>query len=139
MAKNTNWSYSNSYIRPCNCWLHFKYGIFRFKNDANYKINNTISIRPLVETTYRHYTTPSYSESGSGASLSVDKFTSTQFILGGGAIVDYKLGSESKLVSEFHLGYDFHHDANSVTASFAEAPSIKFDTVVLSMVAGNIM
>lgn len=95
----------------------------------NYKINNTISIRPLVETTYRHYTTPSYSESGSGASLSVDKFTSTQFILGGGAIVDYKLGSESKLVSEFHLGYDFHHDANSVTASFADAPSIKFDTV----------
>lgn len=95
----------------------------------DYKINNTISIRPLVETTYRHYTTPSYSESGSGASLSVDKFTSTQFILGGGAIVDYKLGSESKLVSEFHLGYDFHHDANSVTASFAEAPSIKFDTV----------
>ena len=95
----------------------------------DYKINNTISIRPLVETTYRHYTTPSYSESGSGASLSVDKFTSTQFILGGGAIVDYKLGSESKLVSEFHLGYDFHHDANSVTASFADAPSIKFDTV----------
>lgn len=95
----------------------------------NYKINNTISIRPLVETTYRHYTTPSYSENGSDVSLNVDKSTSTQFILGGGAIVDYKLGSESKLVSEFHLGYDFHHDANSVTASFADAPSIKFDTV----------
>lgn len=94
----------------------------------DYKINNELTISPLVETTYRHYNTPSYSESGSGASLSVDKFTSSQFILGGGAIIDYKLNNKSKLISELHLGYDFNHDANSVTAAFAGAPGVKFDT-----------
>lgn len=95
----------------------------------NYKIDNALSIRPLVETTYRYNKTPSYSESGAGAmNLSVEKFTSTQLIAGAGAIVDYKLDKESKLVTELHLGYDFHHDAQSVTASYAGAAGVTFDT-----------
>lgn len=95
----------------------------------NYKIDNALCIRPLVETTYRYNKTPSYSESGAGAmNLSVEKFTSTQLIAGAGAIVDYKLDKESKLVTELHLGYDFHHDAQSVTASYAGAAGVTFDT-----------
>lgn len=95
----------------------------------NYKIDNALSIRPLVETTYRHNTSPSYSESGAGAmNLNVNAFTSTQLIIGGGAIIDYKLDKKSALVSELEVGYDLRHNAQTVTSSYQGATGVDFTT-----------
>lgn len=87
----------------------------------NYKLDNGLSIRPLIETTYRHYTSPSYTENGTGTvgALSVEKFTSTQLIASTGAIAEYKIAKDSKIITDIRLGYDFHHDEQTVTSSYA--------------------
>lgn len=95
----------------------------------SYSLRNDLSIHPLVETTYRHYTNPSYSETGAGAlNLQVDKFTSSQFITGGGAILDYKVDKNSKISTDLRVGYDWHHDAQTVTASYQGAAGVDFTT-----------
>lgn len=95
----------------------------------SYSLRNDLSVHPLVETTYRHYTNPSYSESGAGAlNLQVDSFTSTQFVTGGGAILDYKLDKDSKLSTDLRIGYDWHHNAQTVTSSYQGAAGVDFTT-----------
>jgi len=94
-----------------------------------YKMDNKIEVRPLIEGTYRYFTNPSYSESGAGAmNLHTDKFTSSQFITSAGAIIDYKLDKDSKLITDLRLGYDWHHDAQTVTASYQGASGVDFTT-----------
>lgn len=94
-----------------------------------YKINSNIDVRPLIEGTYRYFTNPSYSESGAGAmNLHANKFTSSQFITSGGTIIDYKLDQDSKLITDLRLGYDWHHDAQTVTASYQGASGVNFTT-----------
>lgn len=85
-----------------------------------YKMSNELTLRPLVEATYRHFTNPSYTENGTGIAdaLSSEEFTSTQFIVSAGAIGEYKLAADSKLIADLRLGHDFHHDAQSVTSSY---------------------
>lgn len=95
----------------------------------SYSLRNDLVVHPLVETTYRHYTNPSYSESGAGAlNLQVDKFTSSQFVTGGGAIFDYKLDKDSKLSTDLRVGYDWHHNAQTVTSSYQGASGVDFTT-----------
>lgn len=95
----------------------------------SYSLRNDLVVHPLVETTYRHYTNPSYSESGAGAlNLQVDNFTSTQLVTGGGAIFDYKLDKDSKLSTDLRVGYDWHHNAQTVTSSFQGAAGVDFTT-----------
>lgn len=93
----------------------------------SYKMDSALTLRPLAEITYRHYDSPSYSENGS-MGLNVEAFTSTQLIVGGGLIAEYKTGKEGKLIADLSLGYDLHHDSQAVTASFQGAPAVRFNT-----------
>ncbi|MBV5320301.1 MAG: autotransporter domain-containing protein [Sulfuricurvum sp.] len=94
-----------------------------------YALNKEIVLRPRVEATYRHYSNPSYSESGAGTmNLEVEKFTSTQFITGAGMIGEYRMNKESKLIADIRLGYDWHHDSQTVTASYQGAAGVDFTT-----------
>jgi uncharacterized protein with beta-barrel porin domain len=94
-----------------------------------YPIDKALTLRPLVETTYRHYTSPSYSESGAGGmNLNIEKFTSTQLIMGAGVIAEYKTGKNEKLIADISVGYDLHHEKQSVNASYQGAPSVTFTT-----------
>lgn len=95
----------------------------------SYNLRNDLTVHPLVETTYRHYINPSYSESGAGAlNLQIDKFTSSQFVTGGGAIFDYKLDKDSKVSTDLRVGYDWHHNAQTVTSSYQGASGVDFTT-----------
>lgn len=95
-----------------------------------YQANNQLTLRPLVETTYRHYTNPDYTENGIGTAgpLSVDEFTSTQLIIGGGLIAEYKTGKNDKLIADIGLGYDLHHDKQTITAEYGSNLGVKFST-----------
>lgn len=93
-------------------------------------LNNRFLLQPIVNTTYRHFINPSYSESGAGAlNLNVDKFTSSEFIVGGGAIAHYKLDEASKIIGSFNIGYDLKNDKNKVTSAYQGAVGSKFHTV----------
>lgn len=95
----------------------------------NYKINDKLVVQPMIEGTYRHFTSPSYSETGAGAlNLNIQEFTSTELIVGGGTIAYYKLDEDSKLVGNINVGYDIHDRQQSVTASYQGASGVSFDT-----------
>lgn len=96
-----------------------------------YKMDNALTLRPLVETTYRHFTNPSYNENGTGTAgaLSTEKFTSTQMIASAGAIAEYKTTKDSQIIANLHVGYDFHHDEQAVTSSYAGGYSFTTDGI----------
>jgi outer membrane autotransporter protein len=95
----------------------------------DYKINDNLLLQPMVSTTYRHFTNPSYSETGAGAlNLDVQKFTSTELILGVGTLASYRLSEDSKLTGNINVGYDLHDKQQSVTASYQGATGVSFDT-----------
>lgn len=94
----------------------------------NYNLGNGFDVHPKIEATYRNYTMPSYGESGSEANLKVDDFTSTQFILGAGGIIDYALGRTSQLMIDASIGYDFYHNKDGVYAEYAGASGVQFTT-----------
>ncbi len=95
----------------------------------NYQVNDRLLLQPMLETTYRHFTSPSYSESDAGAlSLDVQKFTSNELIVGLGSIAHYKLDEKSKIVGNVNVGYDLRDEQQSVTASYQGASSVSFDT-----------
>ncbi len=94
-----------------------------------YKMANSVTVHPRIEGTYRHTQNPAYAEGGAGAmNLNVGRFSTSQLIFGGGATVDYTLDQNSKLLTDLGVGYDFHHNAQSVTASYAGASSVTFNT-----------
>ena len=86
----------------------------------SHKINDKLTVRPLVEATYRHFENPSYTESGTGnaGALSVEDFSSSQLVASAGAISEYKLENGSKVIADLRVGYDFDHEAQSVTSSY---------------------
>lgn len=95
----------------------------------DYKVNDKLLLQPVIETTYRHFKTPSYSESGAGAlNLTTNKTTSTELIAGIGTLAYYKLDQDSKLVGNINVGYDLHDKQQSVTSSFQGAPGVEFST-----------
>ena len=94
-----------------------------------YKMANNVTVHPRIEGTYRHTQNPAYAEGGAGAmNLNVGRFSTSQLIFGGGATMDYKLDQNSKLLTDLGIGYDLHHSAQSVTASYAGASSVSFNT-----------
>lgn len=99
----------------------------KLQRDVN--ISDDFLLQPLVSTTYRHFKNPSYSESGAGAlNLNVDKFKSSEFIVGVGTLAHYKLTDSQKIVGNVNVGYDLKGDNNTVTSSFMGASGTKFGT-----------
>jgi len=95
----------------------------------DYKINDKLFLQPMTSITYRHFTNPSYSEKGAGAlNLDIEKFTSTELLLGVGTLANYKLNNDSRIVGSVNIGYDFHDRQQSVTASYQGATGVSFDT-----------
>ena len=95
----------------------------------DYEITDNLLMQPMVGLTYRHFDTPSYTESGAGAAnLMVNEFTTTELLVGLGTLVNYKIDEESKIVGTLSLDYDLHDKNNSVTAAFQGAAGITFDT-----------
>lgn len=87
------------------------------------------TVRPMAELTYRYFDSPAYTESGlDGMALMVQNFDNEQFIVGGGVLMDYQLGSNSKLISNLNIGYDTQHNKNTVTASYLGSPVVAFET-----------
>lgn len=92
-------------------------------------INDKFAVEPNIGTTYRHFTNPSYNESGAGAlNIQSERFTSSEFIGNIGTDFEYKLTPDSKLTATIGAGYDFKDDDNIVTSSFAGASGVSFDT-----------
>jgi len=95
----------------------------------DYRINDDLLVQPLISTTYRHFSSPSYSESGAGAlNLDVNKFSSSELILGVGALAYYKLDDSSKLFANVNVGYDLKDDNNTVSSSYQGASGLSFQT-----------
>ncbi|MGB5918697.1 autotransporter domain-containing protein [Arcobacter sp.] len=95
----------------------------------DYKINDDLLLQPMISTTYRHFTNPSYSETGAGAlNLDIKKFTSTELLLGVGTLANYKLNNDSRIVGSVNIGYNLHDRQQSVTASYQGATGVSFDT-----------
>ncbi|WP_419766976.1 autotransporter domain-containing protein [Arcobacter sp.] len=95
----------------------------------DYKINDDLLLQPMISTTYRHFTNPSYSETGAGAlNLAIKKFTSTELLLGVGTLANYKLNNDSRIVGSVNIGYNLHDRQQSVTASYQGATGVSFDT-----------
>ncbi len=95
----------------------------------DYRINDDLLLQPMISTTYRHFTNPSYSETGAGAlNLDIKKFTSTELLLGVGTLANYKLNNDSRIVGSINIGYNLHDRQQSVTASYQGATGVSFDT-----------
>jgi outer membrane autotransporter protein len=95
----------------------------------DYKINEDLLLQPFVSTTYRHFKTPSYSESGAEAlNLNVSKFTSSELIVGLGTLAYYEIDEDSKLTGSVNLGYDLRDDNNIVSSSYHGASGLSYDT-----------
>jgi outer membrane autotransporter protein len=99
----------------------------KLMRDVN--INDDLLLQPLINTTYRHFTNPAYSETGADAlNLNVDKFNSTELIVGLGTIAHYKLDNESKIIGNVNAGYDLHDKNQTITSAYQGAVGVKFDT-----------
>lgn len=93
------------------------------------QVTDDLLLQPMVETTYRHFTNPSYKENGAGSlNLNMDKFTSSDLIIGIGTLAHYKLTEDSKIVGNLNVGYDLHGKNQTVTSAFEGATGLKFDT-----------
>jgi outer membrane autotransporter protein len=92
-------------------------------------INKDISVEPNIGTTYRHFTNPSYKESGAGAlSLQSDRYSASQLLGNIGADFEYKVNANSTLTANLGIGYDFKDENNTVTSSFAGATGVMFES-----------
>lgn len=95
----------------------------------DYRVNDDLLLQPMVSTTYRHFSNPSYSESGAGAlNLDVQKFTTTEFLVGIGTMAHYKLDDSSKIIGNVNVDYDLHDSTTTVTSSYQGARGVTFDT-----------
>jgi outer membrane autotransporter protein len=92
----------------------------------NYDVASNWMLQPLVELTYRNYSTPAYSENGSSGDLNLAKSTSEEFIASLGVISYYKLNDISKLTSHVNVGYDFMDDDITSVAEFTNATGVEF-------------
>ena len=94
----------------------------------DYKINNELTLQPMLEATYRNFKSPSYTESGATTNLSVDSFKAEELVVGIGALAHYKLDDVSKIVANVNVGYDMMNDDHAITSAYAVAPTLKFIT-----------
>lgn len=95
----------------------------------DYQINENLLLQPFVSTTYRHFTSPSYSESGADAlNLEVNRFSSSEFIVGLGTLAYLKIDDDFQLFGNANVGYDVKDDNNIVSSSYEGASGLSFDT-----------
>ncbi|WP_164071291.1 autotransporter outer membrane beta-barrel domain-containing protein, partial [Aliarcobacter cryaerophilus] len=95
----------------------------------DFQISDSFLLQPLVNTTYRHFTNPSYSESGAGAlNLKVDKFTTSELIVGLGTLAHYKITDNQKLIGSVNVGYDLQNKKQIVTSAYQGNVGTSFDT-----------
>jgi outer membrane autotransporter protein len=95
----------------------------------DYKLNQDLLLQPFVATTYRHFETPNYSETGAGAlNLNVNEFSSSEFIVALGSLVHYKLNEDSRVTSSLQVGYDLKDDNNVVNSSYQGASGLSYNT-----------
>ena len=99
----------------------------KLMRDVN--VNKDLLLQPLVNTTYRHFTNPAYNEIGADAlNLNVDKFTSSDLIVGLGTLAHYKLTDDSKIVGNVNVGYDLHDKNQTITSAYEGASGVNFGT-----------
>lgn len=94
----------------------------------DYEVNSQLLLQPIVSTTYRNFTSPSYTETGGTTALSVDKYNTEEFIIGVGTLAHYKLDDVSKITANVNVGYDVSNNQQTITSSYAGASGVKFDT-----------
>ncbi len=93
-----------------------------------FDIDSKLSISPKIGTTYRYFNNPAYSETGVGANLIVDKFSTTELLGNAGAEVSYKLAEKSSIVANLSAGYNFRDTTNNVSSAFEGASDVRFDS-----------
>jgi outer membrane autotransporter protein len=85
-----------------------------------YHLSNTLDTNPLVETTFRKYTTPAYTENGqTDLRLTLHESTNYQTIFSVGNMLEYNLEEDSRWIVDTRVGYDFKHDKNAVSTSYS--------------------
>ena len=95
----------------------------------DYRVSEDLLLQPMVSSTYRHFSNPSYSETGAGAlNLDVQKFTTTELLVGLGTMAHYKLNDNSKIIANVNVDYDLHDRTTTVTSSYQGASGVTFDT-----------
>ncbi|QKF73071.1 autotransporter domain-containing protein [Aliarcobacter faecis] len=99
----------------------------KLMRDVN--VTDKLLLQPIVNATYRHFTNPAYSENGAGAlNLNVDKFTTSELILGLGTLAHYKISDNQKLIGNLNVGYDLQDKNQMVTSSYQGNVGTSFDT-----------
>ncbi|MDX1809800.1 MAG: autotransporter domain-containing protein [Sulfurospirillaceae bacterium] len=99
------------------------------KATKDYDINDKLRITPAIKGVYRYFYSPSYRESGAGATnLSVESKSTTQMLLGVMTDLRYKIDENTDFISDVGLMYDLRDDANSINAIFQGTPDILFTT-----------
>ncbi|MGB0990605.1 MAG: autotransporter outer membrane beta-barrel domain-containing protein, partial [Halarcobacter sp.] len=94
------------------------------KLDRSFSLNDTWSLKPNVSLLYRHFSSPSYKESGStSANLKMEEFSSTDLIPSIGLDSTYTIDDSSYFSIGTSLGYNLHDNDNSISASFVNAPN----------------
>lgn len=95
----------------------------------DYKITNNFMVQPLIQTTYRYFNSPSYSETGASAlNLQVNSFNTDSLLSGGGFIAHYKIDDDSKIIGNINALYDVNNKKQTVTSSYEGAVGVEFDT-----------
>lgn len=87
----------------------------------NYQINQDWKLQPIVEMTYRHFTTPAYTESYTN--MSYAESTATELLAGLGVRSIYKLDDNSQFVANVNVAYDLKDDTQGVNVSFPSTSS----------------
>ncbi|WP_419774149.1 autotransporter domain-containing protein [Halarcobacter sp.] len=94
------------------------------KLDRNFSLDKAWSLKPNVSLLYRHFSSPSYKESGSSsANLKMEEFSSTDLIPSIGLDSTYTIDDSSYFSIGTSLGYNLHDNDNSISASFVNAPN----------------
>ena len=95
----------------------------------DYRVSEDLLLQPMISSTYRHFSNPSYSETGASAlNLDVQKFTTTELLVGLGTMAHYKLNETSKIIANANVDYDLHDRTTTVTSSYQGASGVTFDT-----------
>lgn len=99
-------------------------------------INESLHMEPKLGVTYKHYSNPNYSETGSSANFPINKFTSSELLGNAELNMGYKINDFSKITALAGVGYDFKNDDNSVTSPFLAVPLKGIDNGRWKYVAG---
>ncbi|MDQ7046011.1 MAG: autotransporter domain-containing protein [Sulfurimonas sp.] len=95
----------------------------------DYQINKKFLVQPMLEATYRKFSSPTYTESGAGAvNLKSESYNSNEFILGLGVVTSMKIDNDAKLFTNLNIGYDVKGNHQTVTSSYAGSTGVQFDT-----------